>query len=234
MERRYSTSLLGGLALASFAAFVIAACHFNNESLNRLMMDLEVIVLLIGVPYISVASIFVGSMRLHTRTEIEKKGISPSSKILCISILTSPIMIVFLFCPGLTVIVVPLIVLCAQLFAGTALFRSGISRDCKLLLIAAVLLSIAAGIVANSVGTKKDPDVEQMLLSPQVLCWLACATAATFRTASRAKTVVADPATAAESAETERNLATLLWTTAAMVWMVTLLWIEGISEKGSL
>lgn len=197
-------------------------------------MDLEVIVLLIGVPYISVASIFVGSMCLQTNIEIEKKGISASSKILCIAILSSPIMIVFLFCPGLAVIVVPLIVLCAQLSAGTALFRSGISKDCEILLITAVSLSVATGIVANSVGSKNDADVEQMLLSPQVLCWLACATAATFRTASRTQKVVKNPAPVSETAETERKLGTLLWTTASMVWLVTLLWIVGIAEKGSL
>jgi heme A synthase len=102
-----------------------------------------------------------------------------------------------------------------------------------LLLIASVILAAAVSQVAVAIGSEKDPDVGRLLLSAQILSWLVCAIAATFRIQDIRKVDSENTLTPEDASANERKFAIILWTVAAMVWMIVLLGIEGITEKGS-
>jgi|GEM_PF-6176766 len=152
--KEISTSLISGLLLVLFAAFVIGTCELNNEALNRFFMNFELIIPLIGIPYIAATSIVV-SQRLLSRKE-EPRAV-PHSTLLVIAILSCPLLIVvFLFCPALIICGAPLLVWSAQAVACAVLIRSGVPKDCMLLLIASVVLAAAVSPVAIAIGSEKD------------------------------------------------------------------------------
>lgn len=126
---------------------------------------------------------------------------------------------------------IPMLIIFFQVWACSSLINSGVSKRCRVWLIASVILALVSCPIADYLGSHSRQSTEEMTLLAGMLGWLVCAIIATFFTGDPVQ--VDAELEASEPIRTVERGAVLLWAIGTMTWLPVVLYVFGVAEKGS-
>lgn len=223
MQQKISTSIISGGALLAFTILSCSLYFFNLKLATELMSFLFPV----GAVLVAFGLVVIVTQRLRPNAELR----SPKQLLPLLALMGSLAALasgfIWMVMPALFTMVVPVLVLLAQAATCEFLIRAKISRTCTLLLIASVILEITTWWAADRIGTEKGADSARFLTDPVILTWVICHITATFSIGRGPKST---PNESEEKIEATTQVATYLWAAGAMVWMISLVFIEGASQ----